>query len=87
MKNIENLEKLSCLKLDDDTKEKVSESLDDVLNLINELKNTEFNYEIVKENIQNFKQKENYELIDKTKKTDGIHLEERGFLSPKVIKK
>jgi Asp-tRNA(Asn)/Glu-tRNA(Gln) amidotransferase C subunit len=91
MINIEKLEKLSCLKLDENTKVKIVTSIEGVAEMISVLENTSLEHlEFIHNNVSKQKLEENYEfdtLIKRENKNDGVNLEERFFLAPKVIKK
>lgn len=88
MINVEKLEKLSCLKLDETTKEKVSQSIEGVLIMIEDIEKLPIP-EINTKDYQKhqFQSSENGLLFDKEEKIEGLHLEQGMFLAPKVIKK
>lgn len=88
MVDIKKLEKLSCLNLSDEVKEKVATSIDGVMAMIKEIES---------ENMPVLKSKEytktalsveaNERMYDRKQNIPGIHLEDSMFLAPKVIKK
>lgn len=88
--NIEQLEKLSCLKLGQENKEKIIKSLEGIFEMMKELDNTALPVEksihpiltqLVEDNFSNIG------IVKKEEKTLGLHIESGHFLAPKVIKK
>ena len=88
MVDIKKLEKLSCLQLSEDLKGQVATSIDGVMSMIKEIE--ELDTPILQSNeYRKTELSENYEekLYSRDNKVHGVHLEDRMFLAPKVIKK
>lgn len=88
MVDIKKLEKLSCLQLSEEVKEKVATSIDGVMTMIKEIEQLDipvlkFN-EYKKTDLSVDAQERLYSREDKVQ---GLHLEDTMFLAPKVIKK
>lgn len=88
MVDIKKLEKLSCLKLSEEVKEKVATSIDGVMTMIKEIEQLDTpvlkSKEYKKTDLSIDAQER---LYSREEKVQGIHLEDTMFLAPKVIKK
>lgn len=88
MVDIKKLEKLSCLNLSEDVKEKVATSIEGVMAMIQEieqldtpvLKSNDYRKTSLSVNAEEI-------MYDRKQDVQGIHLEDGMFLAPKVIKK
>lgn len=88
MVDIKKLEKLSCLQLDEEVKHKVANSIDGVMSMIKEIE--ELETPILKSNTYrktDLEVEKDERLFSRENSISGIHLEEKMFLAPKVIKK
>lgn len=88
MVDIKKLEKLSCLSLSEDAKEKVATSIDGVMNMIQEIEKMDM--PVLKSN--DYRKTDlsvdaTEKLYSREKEVQGVHLEDSMFLAPKVIKK
>ncbi len=88
MADIKKLEKLSCLHLDEEVKQNVAESLDDVMAMIKDIESLDMpvlksdTYRKTELSINSEER-----LYSREDKVQGVHLEDSMFLAPKVIKK
>lgn len=88
MADIKKLEKLSCLHLSEEVKEKVANSIDGVMNMIQEIEGLDMpvlKSDTYKKTELTIDAKER--LYSREDAVQGLHLEETMFLAPKVIKK
>lgn len=88
MVDIKKLEKLSCLQLSEEVKEKVATSIDGVMTMIKEIE--QLDTPVLKSN--EYKKTDlsidaQERLYSREDKVQGLHLEDSMFLAPKVIKK
>lgn len=80
---IEKLEKLSCLKISESAKQKISASLDGIIVLLEEVQDITLPLLEIPSYSDTIFRSSNTACEDKT----SLHLEEGLFLAPKVIKK
>lgn len=88
MKDIEKLEKLRCLKLSDEVKAKVADSLDDVMQMMASIQSIDTSsFSHPKEDKDTKFVNSDEKLFSRDEKIQGLHQEEKMFLAPKVITK
>lgn len=88
MVDIQKLEKLSCLELSEEVKEKVTNSIEGIILMIKEIEQLDMPF--LKSDTY-IKTDLSIDLTDRLyareDKVSGVHLEDSMFLAPKVIKK
>ena len=88
MTDIKKLEKLSCLHLSEDMKDYIASSIDGVMLMIKQIE--DLNHPVLKSDTYT-KTELSIDAKDRLYSRDssvfGLHLEEKMFLAPKVIKK
>lgn len=88
MVDIQKLEKLSCLELSEEVKEKVTNSIEGIILMIKEIEQLDMPFlksdTYIKTDLSIDLTDRLYAIEDKV---SGVHLEDSMFLAPKVIKK
>lgn len=87
MIDIKKLEKLSCLTIDTKVEIQLSESLSNVIDMMQDISSISIDNIVQPPCSHNFIEKTTNHLYSKDEKIEGIHLEQGMFLAPKVIKK
>lgn len=88
MVDIIKLEKLSCLRLDEELKESVTQSIDGIILMIKEIEQLDMpNLKSNSYEKTDLSVGASERLYSREDKVLGLHLEDKMFLAPKVIKK
>jgi aspartyl/glutamyl-tRNA(Asn/Gln) amidotransferase C subunit len=88
---LEKLEALSCLKIKDEHREKLTQSIQGVLTMMHQIDNLQLSEKFMdnshpeKSSVQNLNK--DAMIVSRHEHIDGLHLEQGYFLAPKVIEK